>query len=126
GLGVARPRIMGDGLDQLRKTGATEGLTRAGIALAIVLFVEQIITFPQMYSMQIAGARAMADLRLHVFKFLHTRRLGFFDRTPVGRLVTRVTNDIDAINEMFSSGALNAIGDMVKLIAIVVSMLSID
>ena len=66
----------------------------------------------QMYSMQIAGARAMADLRAHVFRFLHTRSLGFFDRTPVGRLVTRVTNDVDAIGELFASGALNAIGDL--------------
>jgi ATP-binding cassette, subfamily B, multidrug efflux pump len=76
--------------------------------------------------MQLAGARAMADLRAHVFGFLHTRRLGFFDRTPVGRLVTRVTNDVDAIGEMFSSGALNALGDLIRLGAIVVIMLSMD
>jgi ATP-binding cassette subfamily B protein len=68
----------------------------------------------------------MADLRRHVFQFLHTRRLGFFDRTPVGRLVTRVTNDVDAINEMFASGALNAVGDLTRLVAIVVIMVSLD
>jgi ATP-binding cassette subfamily B protein len=68
----------------------------------------------------------MADLRRRVFDFLHTRKLGFFDRTPVGRLVTRVTNDVDAINEMFASGALIALGDMVRLVAIVSIMLTVD
>ena len=76
--------------------------------------------------MQLAGARAMADLRIHVFRFLHTRRLAFFDRTPVGRLVTRVTNDVDAIGEMFASGALNAVGDLIRLVVIVTIMLSLD
>lgn len=68
----------------------------------------------------------MGDLRAHVFQFLHTRKLAFFDRTPVGRLVTRVTNDVDAINEVFASGAFNAIGDLVKLVGIVAAMLLLD
>src|SRR6201999_4681454 len=96
------------------------------LTILLMLIVEQTIAFPQMYLMQITGARAMADLRLHVFRFLHTRRLGFFDRTPVGRLVTRVTNDVDAINEMFASGALNAVGDMVRLLGIVVILLVLN
>ncbi len=79
-----------------------------------------------MVLMQTAGARAMADLRRHVFRFLHTRKLGFFDRTPVGRLVTRVTNDVDAINEMFASGALNAFGDLVRLVGIVAILVSLN
>ena len=94
--------------------------------MAVLLALQQSIVFPQMYLMQVAGARAMADLRMHVFRFLHSRRLGFFDKTPVGRLVTRVTNDVDAINEMFASGAFNAIGDLVRLLAIVVLMLTLD
>src|SRR6201999_3207295 len=96
------------------------------LTILLMLIVEQTIAFPQMYLMQITGARAMADLRLHVFRFLHTRKLGFFDRTPVGRLVTRVTNDVDAINEMFGSGALNALGDLVRLVAIVVILVGMD
>jgi ATP-binding cassette subfamily B protein len=124
GFAMARPLVMRAALDSLDVPGAS--LTRPGITLAIILLLEQSISFPQMYLMQIAGARAMADLRMHVFRFLHTRKLGFFDRTPVGRLVTRVTNDVDAINEMFGSGALNAVGDLVRLIAIVVIMLSLD
>jgi ATP-binding cassette subfamily B multidrug efflux pump len=122
-LAVSRPLLMKEAFDAFGKPDGESQLTRYGLMVAGVIFLEQIIAFPQMYLMQIAGARAMGDLRLHVFRFLHTRKLGFFDRTPVGRLVTRVTNDVDAINEMFASGALNAFGDMLRLVAFVSLMM---
>jgi ATP-binding cassette subfamily B protein len=125
-LAMARPLVMREALDAFGAADGGATLTRAGIKLGVIMLLEQSISFPQMYFMQLAGARAMADLRLAVFRFLHTRRLGFFDRTPVGRLVTRVTNDVDAINEMFGSGALNALGDLLRLVAIVAIMLSLD
>lgn len=125
-LALTRPLIMRSAFDGFDAPDGLERLTRNGVVLTAVLLCEQSLSFPQLYSMQLAGARAMADLRLHVFTFLHTRRLAFFDRTPVGRLVTRVTNDVDAIGEMFASGALNAIGDLIRLAVIVVIMLSLD
>lgn len=116
-LSVAGPLVMSDGLD---KASSDPGaITRAGLVLTCLMVAEQAIAFPQMYLMQKAGARAMADLRRAVFRFLHTRSLAFFDRQPVGRLVTRVTNDVDAINEMFASGALNAFGDLIRLVLII-------
>lgn len=123
---LARPLLMRTALDALDAPDARSRLARTGLLLAGVIASEQLIGFPQMYMMQLAGARAMADLRLTVFRFLHTRKIGFFDKTPVGRLVTRVTNDVDAIGEMFASGALNAIGDLVRLVVIVVILLSLD
>ncbi|NUO47259.1 MAG: ABC transporter ATP-binding protein [Polyangiaceae bacterium] len=117
GFALARPLIMRSGLDGIGKEPGA--ITRAGLLLTAVIIIEQGIAFPQMYLMQAGGAKAMNDLRLAVFRFLHTRSLAFFDRTPVGRLVTRVTNDVDAIGEMFASGALNAIGDLVRLAVIV-------
>ncbi|WP_437506977.1 ABC transporter ATP-binding protein [Sorangium sp. So ce1099] len=125
-LALLRPLIMRDALDAFDSPGGLDHLTRAGILLTGVMLLEQSLAFPQLYLMQLAGARAMADLRVRVFGFLHTRRLGFFDRTPVGRLVTRVTNDVDAIGEMFASGALNAFGDLIRLVVIIVVMLSLD
>ncbi|WP_437306925.1 ABC transporter ATP-binding protein [Sorangium sp. So ce388] len=125
-LALLRPLIMRDALDAFDTPGGLDHLTRAGILLTGVMLLEQSLAFPQLYLMQLAGARAMADLRMRVFGFLHTRRLGFFDRTPVGRLVTRVTNDVDAIGEMFASGALNAFGDLIRLVVIIVVMLSLD
>ena len=126
GLAMVRPLLMRAAFEGFNGPDPQGTLTRCGLILGAVLLSEQLIAFPQMYFMQLAGARAMADLRRHVFTFLHTRRLGFFDRTPVGRLVTRVTNDVDAINEMFASGALNAVGDLTRLVAIVVIMVSLD
>jgi ATP-binding cassette subfamily B protein len=125
-LALAKPLVMRTALDAIKGPGGADQLTQSGVILAGLLVVEQAIAFPQMYLMQLAGARAMADLRLHVFRFLHTRKLGFFDKTPVGRLVTRVTNDVDAINEMFASGALNAFGDLIRLAGIVAVMVSLD
>jgi ATP-binding cassette subfamily B multidrug efflux pump len=125
-LALARPLVMRTAFDAFDAQGGAAALTRSGLMLLALLTVEQSLAFPQMYLMQISGARAMADLRLRVFRFLHTRKLGFFDKTPVGRLVTRVTNDVDAIGEVFSSNALNAIGDLARLVIIVVIMLSLD
>jgi ATP-binding cassette subfamily B multidrug efflux pump len=125
-LALARPLVMRAGFDGLDGPNALDVMTLAAAQFTALIVGEQLLAFPQMYAMQLAGARSMADLRRHVFRFLHSRKLGFFDRTPVGRLVTRVTNDVDAIGEMFASGALNAVGDLVRLLAIVIVMLVLD
>ncbi|MDI3282722.1 ABC transporter ATP-binding protein [Polyangium sp. 15x6] len=126
GLAVLQPWLMGLTFDAFQYPDAAQTLMKMGALILVLKLVEQSISFPQVYLMQLAGARASGDLRAHVFRFLHTRRLGFFDRTPVGRLVTRVTNDVDAINEMFASGTLNALGDLVRLVLIIVVMLRRD
>ncbi len=126
GFGLMRPLIMRRALNGFQEPGGAERVLEYGFVLAAVILLEQVLAFPQMYWMQTAGARAMADLRRAVFAFLHTRSLGFFDKTPIGRLVTRVTNDVDAIGEIFGSGALNAVGDLVRLVAIVSIMLALD
>jgi ATP-binding cassette subfamily B protein len=123
---LVRPLIMRSILDAGSISKDPDAMMRGGWILLGVVLVEQTLTFFQVYAMQMAGARAMADLRAHVFRFLHGLRLGFFDRQPIGRLVTRVTNDIDAIGELFASGALNAVGDLVRLLGIVVMMLILD
>jgi ATP-binding cassette subfamily B multidrug efflux pump len=123
---LVRPLIMRSILDAGSIAKDPAAMMRGGWLLLGVVLVEQTLTFFQVYSMQVAGARSMADLRAHVFRFLHGLRLGFFDRQPIGRLVTRVTNDIDAIGELFASGALNAVGDLIRLLGIVVMMLVLD
>ena len=100
--------------------------SRWACGLRSYLLADQALGFVQTYAMQIVGARAMADLRRHVFRFLHGRRLAFSDCQLVGRLVSRVTNDVDAILEAFASGAVNGIGDAIKLIGIVVLMVTLD
>lgn len=126
GGALVRPLIMRSAMDDGVAAGNGQKLMQAGLLLAGVLVVEQVLGFLQMYAMQVAGARAMADLRGHVFRFLHRQRLGFFDRQLVGKLVSRVTNDVDAVLELFASGALLSIGDLLKLVGIVVLMISLD
>lgn len=123
---LLRPLIMRAAMDEGVAAHNPHKLMQAGMLLAAVLVVEQVFGFFQMYAMQVAGARAMADLRGHVFAFLHRQRLGFFDRQLVGKLVSRVTNDVDAMLELFASGALLSVGDLVKLIGIIVLMVSLD
>src|SRR6187402_727958 len=101
---LVRPLIMRSAVDDGVVAGNADKLVMGGLLLAGVLVVEQVLGFAQMYAMQVAGARAMSDLRAHVFAFLHRQRLGFFDRQLVGKLVSRVTNDVDAMLELFASG----------------------
>ncbi len=125
GTGLVRPVLMGDVVSKAAARDSRSLLFDGGALAALVVFA-QIFGFVQMYTMQIAGARAMADLRTAVFAFLQRLQLRYYDRTPVGRLVTRATNDVDAVGELFASGVLNAIGDLVSLVGIVVMMLVLD
>ncbi len=125
GIGLARPLIMGDVVRQADRSNMHE-LIRDGVVLAAMLVVQQILSFAQLYTMQLAGARAMADLRSTVFAFLQRLQLRYYDRTPVGRLVTRATNDVDALGELFAQGVLNAMGDVAALVGIVAMMLALD
>ena len=125
GLGLLRPIIMGR-LVANAQNEEPGGLLRYGLLLSVIVIGTQVLTFVQMYTMQIAGARSMADLRAAIFAFMQRLELRYYDRTPVGRLVTRATNDVDAVGELFASGVLNAIGDLVSLIGIVTMMLILD
>src|SRR6185295_2614662 len=111
GLSLTRPYLMRLTIDRGAVAKDPKVIFWGGAAFAAVIVLEQILNFVQVYTVQISGARALTDLRRDVFGYLHGRRLAFFDRQPVGRLVTRVTNDIDAILELFASGALNAFVD---------------
>jgi len=103
-------------------TGITE---LAGIYLA-ALFISFGLEFVQTYLMQWTGQKIMFDLRRQIFRHIQDQDVAFFDRNPVGRLVTRVTSDVDALNEMFTSGVLEIFGNIVLLLVIVVTMLQLN
>jgi ATP-binding cassette, subfamily B, multidrug efflux pump len=124
-IGLLRPLIMG-GLVASAERAEPGALLRHGLWLSALVLVMQTLSFLQSYAMQIAGARSMADLRAHIFGFLQRLELRYYDRTPVGRLVTRATNDVDAFGELFGSGVLNSLGDLVSLVGIVIMMLVLD
>ncbi len=125
GLNLARPLLMG-AIVRHAAGHDRDGLFRDGLILTGLVIAAQLLGFVQLYQMQLAGARAMADLRERIFLFLQRLTLRFFDKTPVGRLVTRATNDVDALGELFASGVLNAVGDVVSLTGYVIAMAVLD
>ncbi|HEY6307107.1 MAG TPA: ABC transporter ATP-binding protein [Candidatus Angelobacter sp.] len=92
------------------------------IYLALLLF-SFALEFAQTYLMQWTGQKVMFDLRGQIFRHLQQMHVGFYDKNPVGRLVTRVTSDVDALNEMFTAGVVSIFEDVFILGAIVVVML---
>ncbi len=123
---LVQPLFMRYLLDEGALAGNLSRLGTGGLYLALLIVAERVLSFFQIYSVQVAGARAMSDLRRALLEFLHQLPLGYFDKTPVGRLVTRITNDTDSILELFASGALNAFSDLLRLVGIVLFMLALD
>lgn len=99
------------------------GLAGVAALYLLILATGFAARWGQTYLMQFVGQRVMADLRMRMIDHLHHLSIGFFTRTPVGRLVTRVTNDVDALNELVTSGAVAIFGDLFTLMGIMGVML---
>ena len=94
------------------------GLAAVALVYLVSLVLTFVVLYAQSYIMQMIGQRIMFDLRRDIYRHLHRLPLAFFDRNPVGRLVTRVTNDVDALNELFTAGIVAIIGDVLLLLGI--------
>lgn len=97
----------------------------AGIFVGLVI-AQNLSSFCEQWFLQLAGQRTMHGLRIAIFDHVLAQRAAFFDRIPVGRLMTRMTNDIESLNEMFSQGAITLIADAIKAIVIIVIMMRLD
>lgn len=103
-----------------------QGLVRIAQLLLIVLALQFVLSFVQTYITNWTGQKIMYDLRIEIFSHTQKLHLGYFDKNPVGRLITRVTTDVDVLNELFTSGVVNIIGDLISLLGILVIMLWLD
>jgi ATP-binding cassette subfamily B multidrug efflux pump len=92
-------------------------------AVLILTFITQ---FLQIYLTQYLGQKLMYDIRSDVFTHIQSQSLRFFDRNPVGRLMTRLTSDIESLNQMFTQGIVTIFGDIFLLLGIIVAMINID
>ena len=102
---------------------------RTGIAQIALLYLGALVAiffleYVQTYLMMWTGQKVMFDLRSQIFRLLQHMHIGFFDKNPVGRLVTRVTSDVDALNDMFTTGVVAIFEDIFVLIYIIVIMLA--
>ncbi|HMH54758.1 MAG TPA: ABC transporter ATP-binding protein [Gemmatimonadales bacterium] len=99
--------------------------TLAALFLAALL-LEFVVEYGQTLLTTYIGQRVMYDLRMQIFGHLQRLSISFFDRNPVGRLMTRVTSDVETLNELFSSGLVTVFGDVFTLLAIMTMMLVVD
>lgn len=126
GAGLIQPLLIRDAIDAAILTHSRDALMIAVWTFLVALIVDFFARFGQVYFLQLAGQRTVARLRMEVFAKVQKLHLRYFDRTPVGKVVTRVTNDIDSLGELFVSGAVMAVADILMLVGIVVFMLSLD
>jgi ATP-binding cassette subfamily B protein len=125
-LSPLRPYLTKIAIDDYIAPGDSAGLLLiAGLLLASLL-VQGVAQYFMTYFTQWIGQRVIVDVRMQVFRHMQRLALRFFDRHPVGRLVTRVTNDVEVLNEMFSSGLVTVFADIFILIWIVFFMLTIN
>ena len=113
-------------LDRYLSSQPMTGIAQIAAIYLGLLLLSFLFEFTQTYIMQWAGQKVMFDLRAEIFRHLQRLHVAFYDRNPVGRLVTRVTSDVDALNEMFTAGVVSIFEDIFVLIGIIAIMLNMS
>nr|WP_313134198.1 ABC transporter ATP-binding protein [Anaerocolumna sp.] len=126
GLELLRPILIGEAIDKYIGAGDFQGVKKIALIYLIVLVLSFACNFLQTWILQNTGQTIIYNIRQEVFEHVHKLSLRFFDITPVGKIVTRITNDVEALNEMFANILVKLLKNIVKIIGIAVVMLSID
>jgi ABC-type multidrug transport system fused ATPase/permease subunit len=126
GAALAPPYLAGQAIDAGIVPGDTDALTRIVIAFVGVAVVYAAATFAQTYLVGWVGTRALQDLREHVFSHLQSMSIGFFTRRSPGILISRMTNDIEALNQLVTSGVVTLFSSSLTLIGVVVILALLD
>ncbi len=113
-------------IDDYIAVGNLSGLNTIAAIYVLALVLQFVVSYFQIYIMNMAGQRVLADMRAEIFSHLQKLQSSFFDRNPVGRLVTRVTTDVDALNELFTSGVVTIFGDIFMLLGIMGVLVYLD
>jgi ATP-binding cassette subfamily B multidrug efflux pump len=122
---LAQPYIVKRAIDDYIARGTTDGLGWWAILFGACIVGEFFFLYWQHYFTMLVAQKSLADMRVAVFRKVQTMESAFFDHNPIGRLVTRMTTDVDVINEMFAAGALTVIMDLLTLMGIVVILMLI-
>ena len=113
-------------LDHFLSNKSLVGIAQIATLYVGLLLFSFLLEYLQTYYMQWAGQKTMFDMRAQIFRHLQRMHIGFYDKNPVGRLVTRVTTDVDAVNEMFTSGVVSIFEDVFVLAGIIAIMLRMN
>jgi ATP-binding cassette subfamily B multidrug efflux pump len=123
---LAQPYLLKKAIDEHISIRQLAGLDRLGLLYLLALLGQYGSSFAQTYFTQLIGQKAMNDLRVAVHAHVLGLAASFFDRTPLGRLMTRLTSDVEALTEMFASGLVSLVGDVVRLGFILVVIFRLD
>lgn len=125
-LDLAPPYLTKIVIDRYIPVADLDGLGTIAALYLIALTASFLLEYLQTWTMQVIGQRIMFDLRMQLVTHLHRLDLRFYDRNPVGRLMTRITTDVDVLNELFTSGVVSVFGDVFTLIGIMAVLIWMD
>jgi ATP-binding cassette subfamily B protein len=125
-LQLAQPYVMKLAIDRYIATGDLAGMNRIALLFLGILVGSFALEFIQTYLLQLIGQRIMFDLRSQIYAHLQRLDVAYYDRNPVGRMMTRVTTDVDALNDLFASGVVSVFGDIFTLAGIMIVLVTMD
>jgi len=125
-LEVLQPKFTQYAIDRNILPRSTDGLTLLVMLFLASQVLRLVFTYFQSIFLNSAGQYVMFDMRKELYSKLQRQEVAYYDRNPVGRIMTRLTSDVDALNELFTAGVTDLLGDLVKIVAIVSIMLWTD
>ncbi len=126
GLQILGPFLIMVAIDHYMTPQQLEGFLNIVLLFGLVILLEFVIRYFQQYLTELLGQKIMYDMRMDIFKHIHKMPLSFFDKNPVGRIMTRVTTDVQTLNEMLSSGIVTLFGDIFMIAGIMIIMISLN
>jgi len=125
-LGILQPKFTEYAIDWFVLPRKTDGLMLLVGLFAGVQFLRLVFSYFQTLLLNTVGQYVMFDLRRELYNKLQHQEVAYYDRNPVGRIMTRLTSDVDALNELFTAGITDLLGDLVMIVAIIAVMLWMD
>ncbi len=126
GMNAFRPKLVQKAVDEAIVKGDHPLLNAYAFLFVLLLFGEFLLQYGVIVLTQLMGQKIVFDMRMKLYRHLEGLHLQFFDRNPVGRLITRVTSDIESLNDLFTSGLVYLFGDLFLLVGIIVFMFLMD
>jgi ATP-binding cassette subfamily B protein len=125
-IGILQPKFTQYAIDWFILPRQINGLTLFCVIYLAIWFLRFLFAYIQEVLLNTVGQRVMYDLRRELYQKLQQQEVAYYDRNPVGRIMTRLTSDVDALNELFTSGIIDVLGDVVMIFAIIAMMLWMD
>jgi ATP-binding cassette, subfamily B, multidrug efflux pump len=123
---LAQPYLIKIAIDRYIAAHRLEGLDRLAVLYLVILVGAFASDYIQTWALQLVGQRIMFDLRMAIYSHLQRLDVRYYDRNPVGRLMTRVTSDVDVLNDLFTSGVITIFGDVFTLVGIMAVMVGMN